>query len=61
MKLKFKAAILFLNYAAAVVICLTLLVADQFSIAERALYGFSAILIGMAIRNLVTAMIPDEE
>ena len=61
MKLKFKAAILFLNYAAAVFICLTLLVADQFSIAERAVYGFGAILIGMAIRNLVTAMIPDEE
>ena len=61
MKLKFKAAILFLNYAAAVVICLTLLFADQFSIAERAVYGFGAILIGMAIRNLVTAMIPDEE
>jgi len=58
MKLKIRAAILALNYAMAVMICLSLLIADQFSIAERAVYGFGAILIGMAIRNFVTAMIP---
>jgi len=60
MKLKIRAAILALNYAMAVIICLSLLVADQFSIAERAVYGFGAILIGMAIRNFVTAMIPSK-
>jgi hypothetical protein len=60
MKLKIKAVILALNYAIAVIICLTLLVADQFSLAERAVYGFGAILIGMAIRNIVTTMIPGE-
>jgi quinolinate synthase len=60
MKLKIKAVILALNYAIAVIICLALLVADQFSLAERAVYGFGAILIGMAIRNIVTAMIPGE-
>ena len=41
----------------AMIICLTLLVADQFSFVERAVYGFGAILIGMAIRDLVTTMI----
>jgi len=60
MKLKIKAVILALNYAIAVIICLTLLVADQFSLAERAVYGFGAILIGMAIRNIVTTMMPGE-
>ena len=47
MKLKIRAAILALNYAMAVIICLSLLIADQFSIAERAVYGFGAILIGL--------------
>jgi hypothetical protein len=34
---------------------------DQFSFVEKAVYGTSAILIGMAIRNFVQIKMPIEE
>lgn len=60
MKMKFRAVILVLNYVAAVGISLTILVSEQLAFGEKAIYGTGAILVGMAIRNLVKAMIPAE-
>jgi uncharacterized membrane protein YadS len=61
MKMKFRAAFLGLNYIATVVASLTILVSEQFSFGEKAVYGTSAILIGMAIRNFVKIRMPIEE
>ena len=61
MKLKFRAALLGLNYITTVLVSLTILFSGQFSFGEKAVYGTSAILIGMAIRNFVQIRIPIEE
>ncbi|WP_443646073.1 hypothetical protein [Candidatus Ponderosibacter sp. Uisw_141_02] len=61
MKMKFRAAFLGLNYIATVVASLTILVSEQFSFGEKAVYGISAILIGMAIRNFVKIRMSIEE
>ena len=61
MKMKFRAAFLGLNYIATVVASLTILFSEQFSFGEKAVYGTSAILIGMAIRNFVQTRIPIQE
>ncbi|MDA8649272.1 hypothetical protein N9361_04380 [Alphaproteobacteria bacterium] len=61
MKMKFRAAFLGLNYIATVVASLTILFLEQFSFGEKAVYGTSAILIGMAIRNFVQIRMPIEE
>ena len=61
MKMKFRAAFLGLNYIATVVASLMILFLDQFLFVEKAVYGTSAILIGMAIRNFVQIKMPIEE
>ena len=61
MKMKFRAAFLGLNYIVTVVASLMILFLDQFSFGEKAVYGISAILIGMAIRNFVKIRMPIEE
>ena len=61
MKIKFRAAFLGLNYIVTVVASLMILFSDQFSFGEKAVYGTSAILIGMAIRNFVQIKMPIEE
>ncbi|MDC1408312.1 hypothetical protein N8524_08315 [Candidatus Puniceispirillum sp.] len=61
MKLKFRAAFLGLNYIATVVASLTILFSEQFSFGEKAVYGTSVILIGMAIRNFVQIRMPVKE
>ena len=61
MKIKFRAAFLGLNYIATVVASLTILFSEQFSFGEKAVYGTSVILIGMAIRNFVQIKMPIEE
>ena len=61
MKMKFRATFLGLNYIATVVASLMILFLDQFSFGEKAVYGTSAILIGMAIRNFVQIRMPIEE
>ena len=61
MKMKFRAAFLGLNYIATVVASLLILFLDQFSFGEKGVYGTSAILIGMAIRNFVQIKMPIEE
>jgi hypothetical protein len=43
------------------VVSLTILFLEQFSFGEKAVYGTSAILIGMAIRNFVQIRMPIEE
>ena len=53
--------ILAVNYAIAVIICLTLLVQTQIPTVERALYGFGAIFLGMGIRRLVKNLISLDE
>jgi hypothetical protein len=58
MKTKFRATLLGLNYIATVVASLTILFSGQFSFGEKAVYGTSAILIGMAIRNFVQIRMP---
>lgn len=58
MKRKFRAALLGLNYILAVAASLIILVLDQLSFGEKAVYGVSAILIGMAIRNFVNIRMP---
>ena len=61
MKMKFRAAFLGLNYIVTVVASLMILFLDQLSFGEKAVYGTSAILIGMAIRNFVQIKMPIEE
>ena len=61
MKMKFRTAFLGLNYIATVLVSLTILSSEQFSFGEKAVYGTSAILIGMAIRNFVQIKMPIEE
>ena len=61
MKMKFRAALLGLNYILAVAASLTILVSEHLSFGEKAVYGISAILIGMAIRNFVKIRMPIEE
>ena len=61
MKMKFRAALLGLNYIATVLVSLTILFSEQFSFGEKAVYGTSAIFIGMAIRNFVQIRMPIEE
>jgi len=61
MKMKFRTALLGLNYILAVAASLTILVSEQLSFGEKAVYGISAILIGMAIRNFVKIRMPIEE
>ena len=61
MKVKFRAAVVGLNYIATVVASLMILFLDQFTKKEKAVYGTSAILIGMAIRNFVQIKMPIEE
>jgi|TARA_B100001093_G_scaffold37092_1_gene31745 uncharacterized membrane protein YadS len=61
MKMKFRAAFLWVNYIATVVASLAILFSEQFSFGEKAVYGTSAILIGMAIRNFVQIRMPIEE
>ena len=61
MKMKFRAALLGLNYIATVLVSLTISFSEQFSFGEKAVYGTSAILIGMAIRNFVQIRMPIEE
>jgi hypothetical protein len=61
MKMKFRAALLGLNYITTVLVSLTILFSGQFSFGEKAVYGTSAILIGMAIRNFVQIRMPIEE
>ena len=53
--------ILAVNYAIAVIICLTLVALPQLPIVERALYGFGAIFLGMGVRHLVKTHMPAEE
>ena len=53
--------ILAVNYTIAVVICLALLTQPQVPIIERALYGFSTILIGIGIRRMVKTLMPLDE
>jgi uncharacterized membrane protein YadS len=59
--MKIRAALLGLNYIATVLVSLTILFSEQFSFGEKAVYGTSAILIGMAIRNFVQIRMPIEE
>ena len=40
------------------IICLTLVTQTQIPIAERALYGFGAIFLGMGVRRAVKALMP---
>ena len=61
MKMKIRAAFLGLNYIVTVVASLMILFLDQFSVGEKAVYGTSAIFIGMAIRNFVQIKMPIEE
>jgi hypothetical protein len=61
MKMKVRAAFLGLNYIATVVASLTILFSEQFSFGEKAVYGTSVILIGMAIRNFVQIRMPVKE
>ena len=61
MKTKFRATLLGLNYIATVVASLMILFSGQFSFGEKAVYGTSAILIGMAIRNFVQIRMPIQE
>ena len=61
MKTKFRATLLGLNYIATVVASLTILFSGQFSFGEKAVYGTSAILIGMAIRNFVQIRMPIQQ
>ena len=61
MKMKFRATLLGLNYIATVVASLMILFSGQFSFGEKAVYGTSAILIGMAIRNFVQIRMPIQE
>ena len=61
MKMKFRAALLGLNYITTVLVSLTILFSEQFSFVEKAVYGTSAILIGMAIRNFVQIRMPIKE
>ena len=61
MKTKFRATLLGLNYIATVMASLTILFSGQFSFGEKAVYGTSAILIGMAIRNFVQIRMPIQE
>ena len=61
MKMKFRAALLGLNYVATVIASLTILFSEQFSFGEKAVYGTSAILLGMAIRNFVQIRMPIQE
>ena len=61
MKMRFRAAFLGLNYIVTVVASLVILFLDQFSFGEKAVYGTSAILIGMGIRNFVQIKMPIEE
>jgi hypothetical protein len=44
-----------------VVASLTILFSEQFSFGEKAVYGTSVILIGMAIRNFVQIRMPVKE
>jgi len=53
--------ILAVNYTIAVIICLALVAQPQAPIIERALYGFTAILIGMGIRRMVKTLMPLDE
>ena len=61
MKMKFRAALLGLNYITTVLVSLTILFSGQFSFGEKAVYGTSAILIGIAIRNFVQIRMPIKE
>ena len=61
MKATVRKFILVVNYTIAVVICLALVAQPQVPIIERALYGFTTILIGMGIRRMVKTVIPLEE
>lgn len=56
-----KRFILTVNYITAVLICLTLLTQTQIPIAERAVYGFGAIFLGMGIRWGVKAFMPPDQ
>ena len=53
MKKKIKNALLALNYGVAVAICLTMVITPTFSFGEKAIYGFSAIFLGMGIQRLL--------
>ena len=61
MKATIRKFIMALNYTIAVIICLALAAQTQVPIIERALYGFSAILIGMGIRRMVKTLMPLDE
>ena len=61
MKATIRKFILAVNYTIAVVICLALVAQPQMPIIERALYGFTAILIGMSIRRMVKTLMPLDE
>lgn len=61
MKMKFRSALLGLNYIATVLASLTILFSEQFSFGEKAVYGTSAILIGMVVRNFVQNRMPIQE
>ena len=53
---KIRKLILAVNYITAVIICLALVAQIQIPIAERALYGFGAILLGMGVRRVVKTL-----
>ena len=61
MKATIRKFILAVNYTIAVVICLALVAQPHVPIIERALYGFTAILIGMGIRRMVKTLMPLDE
>ena len=61
MKATIRKFILAVNYTIAVVICLALVAQPHVPIIERALYGFTAILIGMGIRRMVKNLMPLNE
>ena len=52
-------AILALNYGVAVAICMILIVSQQFTFGEKAMYGISAIFFGMGVQRLVKKLMPD--
>ena len=58
MKATIRKFILAVNYTIAVVICLILVTQTQTPIIERAIFGFGAIFLGMAIRRAVKTLIP---
>ena len=54
-------SLLAINYGVAVITCLILIMSQQLSVTDKAIFGFGVIGGGMAVRKIISWILPGNE